>query len=93
MESRRRVRVVIYGQVQGVGFRYSARTRGNALGLTGWVRNRPDRTVEAVAEGPERAIGTFVAWLQQGPPGSRVERIVVEDEAPVNEGGQFRIER
>lgn len=93
MESRRRVRVVIYGQVQGVGFRYSARMRGNGLGLTGWVRNRPDRTVEAVAEGPEPAISTFLAWLRQGPPGARVERIVVEDEAPLNEGGQFRIEQ
>ncbi len=85
--------LIIYGRVQGVGFRYSARQTADALGLTGWVRNLPDRTVEVVAEGADTAIGNFLSWAQHGPPGAEVERVSVQEETPEEDGRNFRIER
>lgn len=55
------------GRVQGVGFRYTTETVALELGVTGWVRNLPDGRVEAVAEGTERALKTFLDRIAQGP--------------------------
>ncbi|MEM3341636.1 MAG: acylphosphatase [Thermoplasmata archaeon] len=55
-----RAHIIFYGVVQGVGFRYSARSLASRLGLDGWVRNLPDGTVEAVVEGRKKVIGDFV---------------------------------
>jgi acylphosphatase len=52
----KRLHIYYTGQVQGVGFRYTARTIANELGLTGWVRNVPDGSVELIAEGEEKAL-------------------------------------
>ena len=57
-----RVHIVVLGKVQGVYFRQSTRQQALALGVSGWVRNRNDGSVEVVAEGPEAAIERFVAW-------------------------------
>ena len=70
------------GFVQGVGFRYATRTRAAALGLGGWVSNRPDGSVEAVFEGEEEAVESMVAWCREGPRGARVEAVDVERESP-----------
>ena len=72
-------RAVVHGVVQGVGFRWFAERTARALGLCGWVRNRPDGTVETVAEGDERAVGEYLARLRRGPSGSRVDDVVVEE--------------
>lgn len=84
------VRVVVHGRVQGVGFRISARRAATAAGVSGWVRNRPDRTVEAVVGGEEDAVETMLAWLREGPPAARVDRVEVEtiDDPPT---GPFEI--
>ncbi|MFQ5693588.1 MAG: acylphosphatase [Nitrospinota bacterium] len=63
---------MIYGRVQGVGFRWSARREAARRGLSGWVRNRPDGSVEAVAEGDD--VEGFLAWCKKGPPAARVDR-------------------
>jgi len=63
----RRVRVVVRGRVQGVGFRWFAAQSARDLGLSGWVRNAPDGSVEAAAAGPADAMAKFLAALQQGP--------------------------
>lgn len=89
--SRARVRLRIHGHVQGVFFRVHARQRAQALGLAGWVRNREDGTVEAVAEGDPQAVRQFVAWARRGPPSALVERVDVETEPPGEEGSGFRI--
>lgn len=81
----------ISGLVQGVSFRYYARQRAHALGLGGWVRNCPDGTVEAVAEGPAEAIEDFIAWARQGPSGALVENVDVQAEEPAGERPPFRI--
>ena len=70
-------RLVIHGLVQGVGFRYSLQREALRLGLVGWVRNRRDGTVEAIACGSESAVQAMVSWAHRGPPAARVESVVV----------------
>jgi acylphosphatase len=70
-----RVRLIIEGHVQGVWFRESTRRQASALGVTGWVRNRPDRSVEVVAEGPAEKVEKLVAWCHKGPPAAEVRRV------------------
>jgi acylphosphatase len=72
-------RLVIHGRVQGVGYRYSMLAQASRIGVTGWVRNRHDGTVEAVIAGPAALLDDMIAWARQGPPGSKVTDIVVED--------------
>jgi DNA ligase D-like protein (predicted 3'-phosphoesterase) len=71
------VRATVHGGVQGVGFRDATVARARALGVLGWVRNEDDGTVRVHAEGPEPALGELRAFLAQGPPGARVERVEV----------------
>ncbi len=66
------VRAVIHGQVQGVGYRWWARTEARRLGLGGWVRNRLDGTVELMAAGPATAVDQLLDACRLGPPSARV---------------------
>jgi acylphosphatase len=70
-----RVRLTIVGRVQGVWFRDSTRQEAVRLGVTGWVRNRPEGSVELVAEGPDREVRELVAWCHHGPPAARVTQV------------------
>jgi acylphosphatase len=73
---------VVHGQVQGVGFRYACARQAADLGVSGWVRNRPDGTVEAVVQGEPAAVEALVAWLGHGPAHARVSGLdVVEEQA------------
>lgn len=67
--------LVITGRVQGVFYRNWTVQTASALGLTGWVRNRVDGSVEAVVEGDEEAVEQFIARARQGPPAARVSAI------------------
>ncbi|HYQ74076.1 acylphosphatase [Cellulomonas sp.] len=78
-------RWVVHGQVQGVGFRASMAAEARRLGVAGWVRNRADGTVEALAEGPADAVAALAAWAREGPRFAEVARIEEHDAAP--EGG------
>lgn len=71
-----RVHMKIEGRVQGVWFRESTRKKAQTLGVFGWVRNCPDGTVEAVAEGPEEKVKALVSWCHEGPPSARVNRVI-----------------
>ncbi|MBI4989610.1 MAG: acylphosphatase [Rhodocyclales bacterium] len=71
-------RLVIHGRVHGVGFRASLAWEADKLGITGWVRNRRDGTVEAMICGGDEAVATMIAWARRGPPGARVDRVEVE---------------
>jgi acylphosphatase len=86
-----RVHLKIYGRVQGVSFRYYARRQAASLGLVGWVRNCPDGSVEAVAEGEETAVQEFVSWAHSGPSGAHVERLECDRGGPPVEEHTFRI--
>jgi acylphosphatase len=72
-----RLHLLLSGRVQGIGFRYFALWEARRRGLTGWVRNRGDRQVEVVAEGPEAELQILLAALQKGPVGARVENAEV----------------
>ena len=68
--------LVVSGRVQGVGYRDSLRVHATAAGLTGWVRNRRDGTVEAVLQGEAQAVAAVARWARQGPPAARVTGVV-----------------
>ena len=77
-----RVRVVVSGRVQGVWFRQSTHERATAAGVAGWVRNRPDGTVEAELEGPRPAVDEVLSWMAEGPPLAEVAGLEVTDLEP-----------
>jgi acylphosphatase len=78
-----RRRVVVHGHVQGVFFRETARRRAQAAGVVGWIRNRPDGTVEAVFEGESEAVERLVDYCRDGPRGARVDWVDVAAEQPL----------
>lgn len=75
-------KVQIYGRVQGVFFRQWAVNQARELGVSGWVRNRADGSVEAYVAGSEGAVMQMVDRLRDGPPSARVDDFVVQDTAP-----------
>lgn len=77
--------LVIFGRVQGVFYRESMRIEAERLGVTGWVRNRRDATVEAVVQGPAAAVEAIIAWARRGPPDARVAGVEVGEAT-----GEFR---
>jgi acylphosphatase len=70
-----RAHVYVSGKVQGVFFRDSARERAEKLGLSGWVRNRPDGRVEGLFEGPSEDVRRMVEWCEEGPPNAGVDDV------------------
>ena len=86
-----RISVIVHGRVQGVAFRHHTCCRALDLGVTGWVRNLPDGSVEGVFEGDEVRVNALVDWCRQGPPASRVDRVEVRKAACNGEFGDFSI--
>ena len=89
--SQKRVHVIVQGRVQGVFFRAHTREEAKKLGLTGWVRNRPDRSVEALVEGEAAEVDRMISWLHIGSPMSRVDRVQVSEEDPVGDNRNFEV--
>lgn len=88
------VHATVHGLVQGVGYRYFIQEHAERLGLTGWVRNVPTgRTVELVAEGEHGAVQELLQLAEQGPPGSRTERVETEWIAPHEQNQTFEVRR
>jgi acylphosphatase len=79
--------VSIKGRVQGVFFRAETRDRARSLGITGWVSNEPDGSVQAVFEGERERVESMVDWCRRGPGGAEVEDVDVAWEEPQNENG------
>ena len=77
-----RRRVVVHGRVQGVFFRDTCRREARRLGVTGFVRNVPDGTVEAVFEGDPDAVGAMLEWAHVGPDSAQVSRVEMVVEEP-----------
>jgi len=77
-------RYIVQGRVQGVGYRYYARRQAEALGVSGYARNRPDGSVEVVAEGAPKALEDFETRLRAGPDFASVSGV---DSAPIEERG------
>jgi len=70
-----RAHLTIHGRVQGVFYRLETQRAAKRLGVVGWVKNRPEKTVEAVFEGPKHCVENMVQWCRQGPPMAEVSRI------------------
>lgn len=76
------VRLKIHGIVQGVWFRASTKEVADLNRLTGWVRNAPDGSVEAFAQGQEKSVDNLLQWCWSGPAGARVDQVDVTPAAP-----------
>ena len=83
----RAVRLVIRGRVQGVGYRAWAADTARKFGLVGWVRNRVDGTVEAVASGDDTAVEQFIAACRSGPSLAKVTAVETTPANPADVGG------
>lgn len=75
--------ITIYGQVQGVTFRYSAKEQADSLNIKGFVKNQSDGSVFIEAEGEKENLNQFATWCRSGPTFAKVEKIAVEE-------GQFK---
>jgi acylphosphatase len=73
----RHVNITVTGRVQGVGFRYFARSEAFHLGIKGLVRNMPDGSVYIEAEGESDSIDKFIAWCKEGPPHAHIENVSI----------------
>ena len=80
-------KVRVYGRVQGVFFRQWAVNHARTLGISGWVRNAPDGTVEAHLSGDESAVARMIDAMRQGPSQARVEEVTVENIEPEDVNG------
>jgi len=90
-QERQRLHVIVDGRVQGVGFRYFTQERAVLLGLTGWVRNRWNGTVELVAEGPKADLETLLRAIQRGPRAGTTQNVKVDWLENTGEFGAFRV--
>lgn len=88
---KRCVHVTIYGRVQGVCFRESTRRQANTLGVSGWVKNCFDGSVEAIIEGEPSAVEKMLEWLRQGPAFAKVDKLQYTEVAPDNSAHAFRV--
>lgn len=77
-------RCFVSGRVQGVFFRESTRQQALPLGITGHARNLADGRVEVLAVGESAAVAKLIEWLHHGPPAARVDKVEVEEAAPVS---------
>lgn len=89
--SKVRAHLIVSGRVQGVYFRAETQEQAAAMGLTGWVRNKPDRSVEIVAEGSREDVEKLIGWCRQGPPGAEVSGVKVAWENYTGEFEKFKI--
>lgn len=91
MADRVRAHAIISGKVQGVFFRMETQKTAEKKGVSGWVRNKQDGTVEAVFEGDKNSVDSVIEWCKQGPPGSRVDDINIEWETYSGEFTDFNV--
>ena len=91
MTDTRRVHVIVEGRVQGVFFRAYTRNEAVKLGLSGWVRNRTDGSVEVLIEGEKIAVEKMEQWLHEGSPHSLVKMIHTTEETPMGSTAAFEI--
>jgi acylphosphatase len=87
----KRIHLVVRGRVQGVFYRASAQREARQNGLTGWVKNRSDGSVEMVVEGEEDQVKDFLSWAQHGPATARVDKVETKWRSYTGEFSDFRI--
>jgi acylphosphatase len=90
-QTSQRLHAVVQGHVQGVNFRAYTARQADALGLTGWIRNLPDGSVETVAEGPKEQLKKYEAYLHIGSPYAVVDHVSVTYKKATNQFSDFRV--
>jgi acylphosphatase len=90
-EDHARLHATIHGRVQGVNFRYYTQREASNLHITGWIYNRPDGSVEVVAEGKKESLQKLRQFLHRGPPSARVEHVEAEWGESTGEFNRFRV--
>ena len=91
MEINVRAHVIIRGRVQGVFFRMETQKAAQLYGVSGWVRNKADRTVEALFEGDKKSVDLILEWCRKGSPPAKVEKADVDWEDYAGEFDEFKI--
>lgn len=91
MEKKVSARLVVSGRVQGVYFRMETQRTAQRFGLFGWVRNKPDGTVEALFQGDKADVESAIAWCRTGPPGAHVSQVDVDWAAHSGEFETFQV--
>ena len=86
-----RVHILVSGKVQGVFFRQALKVIAKKNNVSGWVRNLPDKRVEALLEGDSTSVNSVIKWTRVGPANSRVEDIQVSNEEFRNEFSTFEV--
>lgn len=87
----KRVRAIVTGRVQGVWFRARTQDEARRLGVTGFVRNLPDGTVEIVAQGEDGSVDALMSWARQGPPMANVSAVQITEVPGVDEFAEFEV--
>ena len=90
MSVKKHLNLVIFGKVQGVGYRYSLKLKAESLGITGYVMNQQDGSVFVMAQGETTAVENFVKWCYEGPPKALV-RGIEKFPGPIEDLHDFRI--
>ena len=88
-----RAHVIITGIVQGVFFRLETQRAAETYGVSGWVRNNYDGSVEAVIEGKREAVESLLAWCHKGPPRASVDKVDVQWQDYIGEFSKFQVTR
>ena len=86
-----RVHILVSGKVQGVFFRQALKVIAKKNNVSGWVRNLPDKRVEALLEGDSTSVNSVIKWTRVGPANSRVDDIQVSNEEFRNEFSTFEV--
>ncbi|HHS49868.1 MAG TPA: acylphosphatase [candidate division Zixibacteria bacterium] len=87
----KRVRIVVEGRVQGVGFRWFVQQTARTFDVLGWVKNNPNGTVEIVAEGKKASVDEFATAVKDGPISAMVTNFTISEEPPKDDFANFRI--
>ena len=88
---KQRVHIFISGKVQGVFFRQALKVIAKKNNVVGWVRNLPDKRVEAILEGDSKSVNLVVEWAKIGPANSHVDDIQISNEEFKNEFSTFEV--
>lgn len=83
--------IIVHGHVQGVGFRFYTKREADRLGVNGWVKNRPDGTVEIVAQSDKTTLQHFIAAVKTGSPASRVGHVHVDEKPEIRRYRSFQV--
>jgi len=86
-----RVHLKIYGQVQGVFFRQSAKLEAERNGIVGWVKNLGDGSVEIMAQGDKKLVDQFIKWCRGGPPFAQIEKVDIHWEKDLHDFDEFSV--